>query len=420
MNKHLIFLAFLVMQSLLLCGQTVVTIKGRNILVNDSVYTIRGVCYNPVAIGDDRFDPLDFSHIDQDILLMKQAGINTIRTYVPITSQKVLDKFAAAGIRIIMGFPNYDDTFQYPDIHHGTYLNYITTYKNHDAMLIWELGNEYNYHPEWFNNDINNWYAILNNAAYAIHQVDPTHPVSTAHGEVPSTNALNLCYYVDVWGMNVYRWDDPSGAIDQFGQASLKPCYLSEAGADRFNTQQGQENQQNQADADLAIWNAVKGKLDVCSGITFFAFVDEWWKGGNPNTHDPSGFSMSIPYDSYANEEWWGIVDIYRNTTLAYAALKNAFTENASSIGDPFMQQSMQFYPNPATETAFLKIPESMTGHVTLSFFGISGNLIREEEIKPRGHDMEIPLNDYGLQKGVYLVKATNKSLNFNTLLLVQ
>jgi endo-1,4-beta-mannosidase len=261
-------------------AQNTVSIQGRRILLNDSFYMIRGICFNPVAIGDDRFDPLDFSHIDEDIELMTEAGINTIRTYVPITSIGVLDKFAAAGIRIITGFPNYDDTFQYPDINHGTYLNYINTYKNHESILMWELGNEYNYHPEWFNNNINNWYTILNNAASAIHTADPNHPVSTAHGEVPATTALNLCPNVDVWGMNVYRWDDPSGAINQFSAISARPCYLSESGGDRYNASQAQENQQNQADADLAIWNSIKGKLDICSGITFFSFVDEWWKGG--------------------------------------------------------------------------------------------------------------------------------------------
>ena len=65
-------------------------------------------------------------------------------------------------------------------------------YKSHKAILIWELGNEYNYHPEWFDGDIKNWYTALNTATHLIHLEDPNHPVSTAHGDIPETQALAL------------------------------------------------------------------------------------------------------------------------------------------------------------------------------------------------------------------------------------
>ena len=38
---------------------------------------------------------------------------------------------------------------------------------------------------------------------------DPSHPVTTAHGEFPDSLALAMCPNIDVWGMNVYRWDNP-------------------------------------------------------------------------------------------------------------------------------------------------------------------------------------------------------------------
>jgi len=373
-----------------------------------------------VAIGDDRNDPLDFSHIDQDIQLMVEAKINTIRTYVPIINAAVLDKFAAAGIKIIIGFPNYDDTFQFPDINHGTYLNYINTYKNHDAILLWELGNEYNYHPEWFNNNINTWYTILNNAATAIHNADPNHPVSTAHGEVPTSAVLNLCQEVDVWGMNVYRWDDPSGAITQFAARSTKPCYLSESGADRYNKNLGHENQQEQATGDRTIWNNIKGKLDQCSGITYFSFVDEWWKGGNNNVQDVTGFSMSIPYDSYANEEWWGIVDIERNKSLAYDALKAAFTEHALDIPDNPILQKSHLVPNPATDKTILNLPKPLNESIELTISDIHGSILVSEMKEVQGSQIEILLDQYQLAAGVYLVSINGISLQCNSLLVKQ
>jgi hypothetical protein len=413
-SSLLLFLLF----PLFLSSQTIVRTEGKSLLVNDSVYIIRGVCYYPVAVGDDRSDPMDFSYIDQDILLMRQAKINTIRTYVPIMSTEVLDKFAAAGIKIIMGFPNFDDTFQYPDISHGSYLNYINSNKNHDAILMWELGNEYNYHPDWFNNDINKWYTILNNAASAIHNADPNHPVSTAHGEVPASAVLALCAEVDVWGMNVYRWDNPSVAITQFTALSEKPCYFSESGADRYNKNRSREMQDEQANADLKIWKAIKDKFDQCSGITYFEFVDEWWKGGNNTAHDVTGFAMTIPYDSYANEEWWGIVDIERNKSLAYETLKTAFTEHALGIPDELIFQKSQLFPNPARDKTSLKLPKSLFETITLCISNSNGSVLIREQRKVQGDEIELQLDQYHLAEGIYFISVTGKSVQTNSMLI--
>jgi hypothetical protein len=103
-----------------------------------------------------------------------------------------------------------------------------------------------------------------------IHKIDPSHPVSTAHGELPDVNALSLCPNVDVWGMNVYRWDNPEGIFNAWSAISSKPMYLSEAGADSYMTakmkgyEQG-ENEKAQADA---IRNVFIGS-SLISGLFF-------------------------------------------------------------------------------------------------------------------------------------------------------
>jgi hypothetical protein len=403
----------------ILFSQTTVTTDGRNIKVNEQVYQIHGVCYYPVAIGDDRFDTMDFSQIDQDIQLMQQAKINTIRTYMPIIKPGILDKFAAAGIKVIIGFPNYDDTFRYPDISNGTYLNYINANKGHDAILMWELGNEYNYHSDWFDNNINNWYTILNNAVAAIHEADSNHPVSTAHGEVPTSTVLGLCPNVDVWGMNVYRYVSPLGAITEFNALSSKPCYLSESGTDRYNNTEGSENQQNQADAVLAIWNNIKGNFDKFSGITYFSFVDEWWKSGNPGTQDASGFAIDLPYDNYANEEWWGIVDIERNTTLAYSAIKTSFS-GPTDIDNASTMQGYVLFPNPAVDKTTLKLEVPISEKVYLSISSITGSVLVSETLMVDGSEIIFSFDGYQLAKGVYNLSVRGKSVNITNLLVVR
>jgi hypothetical protein len=306
-----------------------VTISGRELLVNKIPYVIKGICYHPVPKGSDK---RSFDYLTEDLALMVEAGINTIRVYEPVEEKAVLDEISAAGLKVIIGF-GYNQNGNF-DILSGTFIDYINTYKNHNAILLWELGNEYNYHPEWFDGDIKNWYTALNNAADLIHQTDENHPVATAHGELPDAQALSLSENVDVWGINIYRWDNPVSFFPEWSAVSSKPMYFSEAGADSYmtiskdNYNQG-PNEKAQADATKKILNGVYSDPDLCSGVTLFAFVDELWKAGNNDTLDPGGWapnSSGVPYDGTPNEEYWGIVDIDRNKKEAYQIVKEVYT----------------------------------------------------------------------------------------------
>lgn len=306
----------------------VVTTSGRQLLVNDIQYTIKGICYHPVLKGSEK---RSFENLTEDLALMKEAGINTIRVYVPITDKDVLDEIDAAGFKVIMGI-GYNQGGQ-NDILSGSFIDYVNTFKSHNAILLWELGNEYNYHPEWFGGDIRNWYSALNNAANLIHQNDPKHPVTTAHGELPDSLALVSCPDVDIWGMNVYRWDNPEEIFSEWAAVSTKPMYLSEAGADSFMswTSHGFEegkNEKAQANAITHILDDVFRYPEICSGVTLYAFVDELWKAGNPESYDSGGWapkSSGVPYDGTANEEYWGIVTIDRTKKAAFQVVKEKY-----------------------------------------------------------------------------------------------
>lgn len=324
----------IMVSALMSCMNTIksetVIISGRQIVVNGTPYIIKGVCYHPVPKGSDL---RGFGNLTQDLALMNEAGINTIRVYEPIDDKVVLDEIYNAGIKVIMGF-GYNQEGQY-DILSGTFIDYINVYKSHPAILLWELGNEYNYHPEWFEGDIKNWYNAMNNAAQLIHDNDPSHPVTTAHGELPDALTLSLSKNIDVWGMNVYRWDDPSTIFSQWGKVSSKPMYLSEAGGDSYMTISRDEyeegyNEKAQADANKNILNSIFNASEICSGVAIFSFTDGWWKAGNNETQDPGGWapnSSGVPYDGSPNEEYWGIVDIERNKKLTFEVIKHKYTE---------------------------------------------------------------------------------------------
>ena len=241
------------------------SISGRKLLVNNSQYIIKGICYHPVPKGRKNFRK--FNNLYQDLALMNEAGINTIRVYETNDDLDNLDKVNAADIKVIIGF-GYDHG-GINGILSGTFIDYVKKYMNHNAILMWELGNEYNYHPEWFDGDIKNWYNAMNNAGHLIHENDPLHPVTTAHGELPDALALSLSPNIDVWGLNVYRWDDPTTIFSEWSSVSSKPMYLSEAGGDSYMTiskdgyKQGiNEKAQTDANAKIAIDDLTKCHLN--------------------------------------------------------------------------------------------------------------------------------------------------------------
>ena len=250
-----------------------VVIQNSKLNVNGTEYFIKGICYHPVPIGETK---RNFEMIDIDLSLMKEAGINTIRVYSPIDDVKILDKIDKAGIKVIINFGYNQNGFY--DILNNTYIDYVKKYKDHNAILFWELGNEYNFNPQWFNGNLENWYNSMNSAAENIKKIDMNHPVSTAHGEIPSLKALSMGSKIDLWGMNVYRWDNPTSIINEWKKISDKPIYFSEIGSDSYMTVAKDgfikgENQFAQAEANKKIITRILNASNDVSGLLIFQFV---------------------------------------------------------------------------------------------------------------------------------------------------
>ena len=324
-------LVYLLLFSCIVNAQTkLVHTQGTKLFLNDNPYLTKGICYHPVPKGEEK---RSFETLEQDIALMVEAGINTIRVYEPIDDIAVLNQFNAAGIQLIVGF-GYNQNGGF-DIASGTVLDYVKKYKDHPAILFWELGNEYNYHPEWFGGDIATWFKALNSTAAAIQALDKNHPVATAHGEIPTKEVLNANPNIDIWGVNVYRWDQPGSLIEEWEKRSDLPLYFSEAGADSFMAAEKDSynvgvNEDAQADATTVILDQIFARKDLINGVTLFSFTDGWWKAGNPNQQDQGGwapFSTGVPYDGAPNEEYWGIVDIDRKKKKAYNVVKQKYNQ---------------------------------------------------------------------------------------------
>ncbi len=241
---------------------------------------------------------------------------DTMRTYYPVTDA-VLDAMIAEGKvkTLIIGVP-YDENgygwlAQYwgGSVPVGTnrvnmvdhnYVAYLAHVKDRISAagsnmgLIVEFGNEYNFHPEWFGGNINNWFSALTAATSAVHTAFGTGVrVSTASGDNPADFVATIQTGVDLVGVNTYRGlGNASSLVSDWNAACAfagidMPFYVSEAGFPSW-VADGGELQQN---IDVLLLRDELLKNDL--GVTFMSFEDNMRKGGSPFAQD-------------AREDYWG------------------------------------------------------------------------------------------------------------------
>ena len=309
--------------------QTEVEVDGRRLLVNGEPYEIRGVCWSPVPRGQSV--PVDWSSelAAEDVPLMWAAGINTVRNYSPILDEGLLDALAAAGIRVIQ------DVYSLGSRDPSTALQIVEAQRDHPAILMWALGNEWNYNGLYVGIDAGEVERRLEALAAEIEAIDPDHPIATSHGELPSEARLRAMPSIDVWGLNVYRGDQFFGLIEDWAERSNKPMFLAEFGADAYDSRIDAPNLRAQADAtrrltaEIVEKSVARSSAGVVLGGTIFAWSDEWWKdaSGSVDVHDTGGIAPGggPPPDRTFNEEWWGLVDIDRNPRPALLEYRDAY-----------------------------------------------------------------------------------------------
>ena len=310
--------------------ETGIRIDGRRVLLDGAPVEFRGVCWSPVARGATQ--PPDYAGFaTQDIALMVAAGIDTVRTYSPIRDRGTLDALHAAGIRVL------ETVYAYGGNDPEVGLDVVREEMDHPAIFMWVLGNEWNYNGLYTGVPHDEVRARLETLASAIKAIDPSRPVSTIYGELPSTETLAAMPSIDVWGINVYRGITFGDLFDRWAERSGRPMFIGEYGADAWDARTGMENVGAQADATGMLTEAILAESTarhadgVALGGTIFEWSDEWWKDGDgdPNVHDVGGVAPGGgPHpDMTFNEEWWGVVDVDRNPRPAYDALRILFTD---------------------------------------------------------------------------------------------
>jgi len=312
-------------------GASRVRVVGRQLFVNDNLFTVKGVCYSPTPVGES--SGYDWSsspdNYSKDFALLRAMGSNTIRIYKPPAQIAAMDALYLNGIYVIMDYPiswgvNVSDPATRQSIKDG-FLDMVNTWKNHPAVLMWNLGNEMNGHVS----SLSNWYSLVNECAQLAHSADPNHPVTAScqdvgggiEGEIGSYNSL--VPYMDIWSVQLYRGSSFGNLFTSFATKSSKPLLLTEFGCDGYNGSIGSEDQNTQSTYLDSQWTEIKNKLSstdpskVSIGGCVFEWSDEWWKhsGGSNSFHDMATDWTNPNYsDPNMNEEWWGIVSIAPDT----------------------------------------------------------------------------------------------------------
>lgn len=319
------------------------------------------------------------SRYQADIPLIKQMNANTVRVFYdfdtdPNTIKIILDLFYDNGIMVIMvaagGKWDIDD---------NRYSQIVSLYKDHPAILMWSLGNEWNFNNFGYSS-MEEAIAAINPVIAAIKAADPNHPVSSSLGEgLGDWNYIvPLVPGVDLWGLNIYRGASFGTLFAQWQSVTTKPLYLSEFGTDSFQTTQytnpsgllaqvqaGSENRMTQASFNAGLWKEINNNLSAvnpalnCAGGTVFGFNDQLWKVGNSwvglgglvnyngpdnipstadddhsyNSYNPDGFALPGAHpDNVSNEEYFGLVTADRVKKPAFGTMKHYYSNLAPQV----------------------------------------------------------------------------------------
>ncbi len=327
---------------------TKIEIIGRALYLDDEKWLAKGVSYQPTPIGLGYGYAGLFTNPDvynRDLTLLSDMGCNTIRTWAAIPQTNAgtffLDACAEKGIYVIMGYWfDTNDALASPATFISEFRAYVNYHKNHNAVLMWAIGNEDNleYMSPLQPSKLNELYGFIDDMAEAARNEENSsghyHPTTfpnggwTADGGIETIgiseyNTLDSqMIHLDIWGINSYWQNYPSfGTVfSTYEGKSSKPMIITEYGIDAWDNAGSTTYETTQASWTMQLWNEIEGSHDVCIGGCIMEYSDEWCKdtiADDNLAHDYGGGSRDDQPDEYSNEEWYGIMSIEDNGTNA-------------------------------------------------------------------------------------------------------
>jgi hypothetical protein len=260
--------------------------------VNGAPWVVKGLTWGPPAADAARYMPE-----------LKSMGVNTVRTWgTDGTTRPLLDAAAANGLRVINGFwlqpgggpgsggcVNYVTDTAYKTSMLDTIRQWVTAYKDHPGVLMWNVGNESIlgmqncFSGAELENQRVAYARYLNEAARAIHAIDTNHPVTNTDAWTGAWVYLKAhTPDLDLYSVNSY------GSVckvrqDWIDGGYTKPYILTEAGPagewevpNDVNGVPDEPTDVQKADGYTRAWNCIVGHTGVSFGGTLFHYGTEY------------------------------------------------------------------------------------------------------------------------------------------------
>ena len=333
---------------------------GMKLVVNGKDFMINGMNWDYFPIGTNysyslwnQSDKLIQEALDEEMGLLKNMGVNTIRVYSGMPKKWIEYVYTNYGIYTMLNhsFGRYGLTLDGAWTPETDYSNpktralllketqeMITEYKDTKGLLLFMLGNENNYGLFWDGAETEDipvkdrkstlravsMYKLFNEAVVSMKSIDSSHPIAICNGDLLFLDIIaKNCKDVDILGTNVYRGVSFGDLFERVKKEYGKPLFFSEFGADSFNVLTNQEDQKAQAFYLKGNWKEIyenaagMGKAGNSLGGFTFQFSDGWWKYGqtkNLEAHDSNASWSNGGYqkdftegENNMNEEWFGI-----------------------------------------------------------------------------------------------------------------
>ena len=330
-----------------------ITIEGKNFIINGMNWDYFPIGTNYSYSLWNQTDAFIQQALDDEMSLLKNMGVNTIRVYSGIPKKWIEYIHTNFGIYTMLNhsFGRYGLTIdgvwkpntEYSDPKtRKLLLSEVTQmtkeYKDTKGLLLFLLGNENNYGLFWDGAETENipvkdrkstvrarsMYKLFNEAVVAMKAIDTNHPMAICNGDLLFLDIIAAeCKDIDVLGTNVYRGVSFGDLFERVKKEYGKPVLFTEFGSDTFNAITNQEDQNAQAFYLKGNWNEIynnasgMGKAGNAIGGFTFQFSDGWWKYGqtsNLDLHDNNaswsngGYQKDfIEGENNMNEEWFGI-----------------------------------------------------------------------------------------------------------------
>ena len=368
---------------------------GSKLIVDGKDFIVNGMNWDYFPVGTNytynfwsQPDAFIKLALDDEMSLLKNMGVNTIRVYTGMPKKWIEYVYATYGIHTMLNHSfgrygltisgTYQPNTEYSDAKVRALLltevtQLATEYKDTKGLLLFLLGNENNYGLFWDGAETQNipmpervstkravaMYKLFNEAAVEMKKIDGSHPIAFCNGDLMYLDIINKeCQDMDIFATNVYRGTSFGDLFERVKKEYGKPVLFAEFGADAFNASTNQEDQTAQAYYVLGQWKEIYqnaaglGKAQNALGGFTFQFSDGWWKYGQTSGLDVHDNNASWSNGGYMrdyeqgqnnmNEEWFGICakggtnekgfyELYPRS--AYYVLKEAHKLNPYAAG---------------------------------------------------------------------------------------